>query len=368
MPYVLKKSNGRVFVTIPDGSIDQSTALTFLGKNYAGYGQVIGQNFLYLLENFASTAEPKNPIQGQLWYDAANLQLKIYDGSAFDPINLTQLSSIAPATGNNGDFWLNTTNNTLNIWNNGSWQAVSGSGGSAAGLSQQNINDESSVPHLISILSIGDAEVAIISEDEFTVGPAEALQSSFPVIKRGITLSGTNSASGQSSSLTTTNYMLWGTAASAISMPIQTANTATGQASVAAWPSSVAVRDTSGNLVANNFVKSDGTTIGGFTGSRGSSGFTGSQGLQGPSGGPIGPAGTPGTSGPIGPIGPSGGPIGPVGSPGPIGPLGYTGSSSGFTGSQGIQGNIGPAGGPTVYVQSSPPPSGVNGDFWVVTA
>jgi hypothetical protein len=363
MPYVLKKSNGRVFVTIPDGSIDQSTALTFLGKNYAGYGQVIGQNFLYLLENFASTAEPKNPIQGQLWYDAGNLQLKIYDGSAFDPINLTQLSSIAPATGNNGDFWLNTTNNTLNIWNNSSWQAVSGSGGSAAGLSQQTINDESSVPHLVSILSIGGAEVAIISEDEFTVGPAEALQNEFPVVKKGITLSGSDTASGLSSASTTTGYMLWGTAASAISMPIQTANTATGQASVAAWPSSVAVRDTSGNLVATNFVKSDGTTIGGFTGSRGSSGFTGSAGAVGS----IGPAGTPG--GPIGPIGPPGytgssgttGATGPAG--GPIGPTGYTGSS----GTNGVNGFVGSAG-PRVYVQTLPPPSGVNGDFWVVTS
>lgn len=366
MPYVLKKSNGRVFVTIPDGSIDQSTALTFLGKNYAGYGQVIGQNFLYLLENFASTGEPKNPIQGQLWYDAGNLQLKIYDGSAFDPINLTQLSSIAPAAGNNGDFWLNTTNNSLNIWNNGSWQAVSGSGGSAAGLSQQNLNDDTSAPHLVSILSIGDAEVAIISDDEFVVNVSESLQSSFPVVKKGITLSGSNSASGQSSSSTTTNYMLWGTAASAISMPIQTVNTATGQASTTSWSYSIAARDIAGNIWATNFVKSDGTTLSGFIGSRGSVGFTGSLGYVGSAG----PAGTPG--GPIGPIGPIGytgsrgttGASGPPGTPGgPIGPTGYTGSS----GTNGVNGFTGSAG-PTVYVQSSAPPSGVNGDFWVVTA
>jgi len=366
MPYVLKKSNGRVFVTIPDGSIDQSTALTFLGKNYAGYGQVIGQNFLYLLENFASTAEPKNPIQGQLWYDAGNLQLKIYDGSAFDPINLTQLSSTAPATGNNGDFWLNTTNNTLNIWNNGSWQAVSGSGGSAAGLSQQTLNDDSSTPHLVSILSIGGAEVAIISEDEFTVNATESLQNEFPVVKKGITLSGSDTASGLSSASTTTGYMLWGTAASATSMPIQTANTATGQASTTSWAYSIAARDITGNLWATNFIKSDGTTIGGFTGSRGSSGFTGSAGTAGS----VGPAGTPGgPSGPIGPIGYVGsrgttGANGLPGTPGgPIGPLGYTGSS-------GTNGVNGPAGtpGPTVYVQSSAPPSGVNGDFWIVTS
>lgn len=357
MPYVLKKSNGRVFVTIPDGSIDQSTALTFLGKNYAGYGQVIGQNFLYLLENFASTSQPKNPIQGQLWYDAANLQLKIYDGSAFDPINLTQLSSITPATGNDGDFWFDTVNNTLNIWSNGSWTTVSGAGGSSSGITQVNIKDDGNVDRLVTIFSISSTEVVIISAEEFLVNSSESIYSNFPLIKKGITLSDANLASGQTSASTQTNYMLWGTAASAISMPIQTANTATGQASVAAWPSSIAVRDTSGNLVATNFVKSDGTTIGGFTGSRGSVGFTGSVGSvgpAGPSGGPIGPIGYIGSTGFVG----STGAAGPAG-----GPAGFTGSA-GTAGTQGFTGSAGP----TVYIQSSAPPSGVNGDFWVVLA
>jgi hypothetical protein len=356
MPYVLKKSNGRVFVTIPDGSIDQSTAITFLGKNYAGYGQVIGQNFLYLMENFASISQPKNPIQGQLWYDSANLQLKIYDGFVFDPINLTQLSSVAPATGNNGDLWFNTTNNTLNIWNN-SWQTVSGSGGSSAGLSQQNINDVSNVSYLISILSINDDKIAVISKDEFIVNALDPLQSLFPVVKKGITLSGANSASGVSSALTTTNYLFWGTAASAISMSVQSDVTSVGQASTSSYANSVAVRDTAGNIWATNFIKSDGTTIGGFTGSRGTIGFTGSIGSAGPAGpsggpiGPIGPFGYTGSIGPAGAAGPSGGPAGFTGSIGAGGTQGYTGS-----------------GGPTVYIQSSAPPSGVNGDFWVVTA
>lgn len=356
MPYVLTKSNGKVFITIPDGSIDQSTALTFLGKNYAGYGQTLGQNFLYLMENFASTTEPKNPIQGQLWYDAANLQLKVYDGSAFDPINLTQLSSIPPADGNNGDFWFDTTNNTLNIWNSGGWQVVSGSGGSAAGLNQQNLNDDSNAPHLVSILSINENEVAIISNDEFIVNPTETLQSIFPVIKRGITLSGSDTASGQSSSSTNTNYMLWGTAANAISMPIQTGVTSSGQASTSSYARSVAVRDIAGNLWATNFIKSDGSIIGGFTGSRGTSGFTGS-------------------AGPFGPAGPAGGPIGPIGYTGSLGFVGSAGAAGpaggpiGYTGSVGSAGPSGPSGsaGPTVYVQGSAPPSGVNGDFWVVT-
>ena len=251
----------------------------------------------------------------------------------------------------------------MNIWNSGSWQAVSGSGGSSAGLTQLNINDDLSAPHLVSILSISDVEVAIISDDEFTVNVSESIQSAFPVIKKGITLSGSNSASGQSSSTTSTGYMLWGTAANSLAMTIQSGTIADGQASTSSYTNSVAVRDIAGNIWATNFIKSDGTTLTGFTGSRGSFGFTGSAGTAG-SVGPAGPAG-----GPIGPIGPFGytGSRGTTGATGPAGgPIGYTGSV-GTAGSNGSNGYTGSAG-PTVYIQSSAPPSGINGDFWVVTS
>ena len=67
MPYILNKTNGSVLATVADGTINQSTDLTFVGKNYAGYGGFIDENFLHLLENFANKSQPPKAIVGQLW-------------------------------------------------------------------------------------------------------------------------------------------------------------------------------------------------------------------------------------------------------------------------------------------------------------
>ncbi len=70
MPYILKKTNGTTLTTVQDASVDNSTSLTFVGRNYSGYGQPIEENFVKLLENFANTTAPAKPIQGQLWFNS----------------------------------------------------------------------------------------------------------------------------------------------------------------------------------------------------------------------------------------------------------------------------------------------------------
>ena len=70
MAYTIVKSNGTVLTTIADGTINTtSTSLGLPGRNYAGYGQTLDTNFVHMLENFASTTPPANPLQGQLWYN-----------------------------------------------------------------------------------------------------------------------------------------------------------------------------------------------------------------------------------------------------------------------------------------------------------
>ena len=52
------------------------------GRNTTAYGSAIAENFLHLLENFASATEPSIPAEGQLWYDPIRVeQLKVYDGT-----------------------------------------------------------------------------------------------------------------------------------------------------------------------------------------------------------------------------------------------------------------------------------------------
>jgi hypothetical protein len=85
MAYTIVKSNGQVLTTIPDGTINtSSTSLGLPGRNYAGYGQYLDTNFVHMMENFADTAPPANPLQGQLWYNtnANTLYVCPADGTA----------------------------------------------------------------------------------------------------------------------------------------------------------------------------------------------------------------------------------------------------------------------------------------------
>ena len=86
MPYLIYKTNGKVLTTVNDSDVDISTSLNLVGKNYAGYGLAVNENFIYLLENFASTSAPAKPIIGQTWFDSTPTQnkLKVYDGASFE--------------------------------------------------------------------------------------------------------------------------------------------------------------------------------------------------------------------------------------------------------------------------------------------
>ena len=84
MSYQINKTNGELLTELVDGSIDiSSTDLTLVGRNYKGYGEAFNENFVSLLENFASTSAPSNPLKGQLWFDTSDDRLKIYDGTSF---------------------------------------------------------------------------------------------------------------------------------------------------------------------------------------------------------------------------------------------------------------------------------------------
>ena len=89
MAYTVDYTDGtKTAITVNDGTINTETSLGLVGKNYYGYGEVIAENFLHLLENFAGDTAPfaagaSNGIEGQIWFDttSTNKELKYYDGT-----------------------------------------------------------------------------------------------------------------------------------------------------------------------------------------------------------------------------------------------------------------------------------------------
>lgn len=114
MSYQINRTDGELLLDLTDGVIDTSaTDLTLIGKNYKGFGEWINENFVHLLENFASTQQPSNPLTGQLWYDKQDQRLKIFNGTIFRSATGTVVNSSQPTNLVAGDIWIDNENNRL---------------------------------------------------------------------------------------------------------------------------------------------------------------------------------------------------------------------------------------------------------------
>ena len=101
MSYTINLTNGNILTTIPDGTINNtSCSQVLVGKNYAGYGQFLDDNFVHLLENSANSTPPSVVLTGQLWYNTTSNVLSVYNGVVFKPLAVLSNATTAP-TGNN---------------------------------------------------------------------------------------------------------------------------------------------------------------------------------------------------------------------------------------------------------------------------
>jgi len=192
MAYTVNKTNSSASpnqYTVQDGVVNTQTDLSLIGKGYAGYGELIAENFLHLLENFSNSSAPSKPIEGQLWYDSTNARLKIYSGSAFVPAGgNVPYQSEAPSALATGDLWVDSDTGQLYFYNGTSSVLVGppSSTGTTNGFTFDTILDSSDTNQNITKLFNDGNLIAIVSEDEFT--PKVAI-SGFSTVKKGITLS-----------------------------------------------------------------------------------------------------------------------------------------------------------------------------------
>ena len=78
MAYIINRFSGEQLLSLEDGTVDNTTDLKLIGKNYSGYGEAQNENFLFLLESFAGSTSPSKAISGQVWFDSSTNKLKYY--------------------------------------------------------------------------------------------------------------------------------------------------------------------------------------------------------------------------------------------------------------------------------------------------
>lgn len=217
MSYRVDKFNGTFLVSVDDGTIDTTTDLRFIGKNYAGYGEVQNENFLHLLENFANTSAPPKPILGQIWYDSATKKIKFYDGSQFKTASGAIAQSTAPAGLTAGDFWFDTSTDQLYAWSGSEFILVGPENTpdlSSTSVVSVVVKDDLPTPtnHSILKVNVNDQTLAVVSATAFRLNSSLNPISGFDQIKKGFTLINTNGTTGA----TTTDHYYWGTASNAL--------------------------------------------------------------------------------------------------------------------------------------------------------
>jgi hypothetical protein len=209
MAYTINLTDGSVFAVVADGTINTASSMTLVGKNYAGYGEFLDENFIHLLENSANSTSPGAPLIGQLWFDKSSNTLKVYNGTSFKRLNGAQAATSAPSNSIAGDLWYNSINEQLYVYTGSTWILVGPAftaGTGTTGAIVDTIQDTSLVDHVVIKLFVANQVVGIVSKDaSFT--PQVGI-SGFSNVNPGITLATSVSGVNQFFQGTATNSQL----------------------------------------------------------------------------------------------------------------------------------------------------------------
>ena len=214
MAYTITTTNGRTIGSIADGTVDNTvTSLTLIGKNYAGYGIFLNENFVELLENFSNGIAPANPLNGQLWFDSTNRVIKLYDSvsTTWKALAATMTSSVQPPSPITGDLWWDTVNNQLKAYSGTIWVVVGPTYTASSGLNGaivETVIDVSGASHAIIKFYVQSLVIAIVSKDlAFT--PQTSI-SGYTTINPGITLISSSTVVGAAFNGQVTNSLAVG--------------------------------------------------------------------------------------------------------------------------------------------------------------
>lgn len=189
MAYKINKTNGALLSEVVDSTVDQTACdLTLVGKNVAGYGEFINENFVKLLENFANTSEPNNPIMGQIWFDSAQNRLKVYDGNGFRIGSGPIVTGTPPLNLVQGDLWIDSAENQMYFYDGTDLQLAGPIYKDSQGLSGftvESIYDSAGALRTVVFLWVSQTLLGIFSKYTFDFQPKVAIAGFTGVIKPG---------------------------------------------------------------------------------------------------------------------------------------------------------------------------------------
>ena len=260
MAYTINLTDGTVFATIADGTVNTSSSMILVGKNYAGYGEFLDENFIHLLENGANTTAPSAPLIGQLWWDKANTLLKVYNGSTFKTISAATSSASAPVSNVQGDLWYDTVNQQLKVYTGSSFIVVGPAFTSAtgtAGAIPEAIPNSGGGPDIdVTSLYVAGVRTAIVSDTAEFV-PSAPTSTTFPRIYPGLNLNKGISDAGFAGNIFNQGNLRLGASGNAAVVIV----TGTG-ANIAGYVTATA-NVTGGNIITVGFASATGNITGG---------------------------------------------------------------------------------------------------------
>lgn len=197
MAYVINRYDGRQLIVLDDGTLDTSTSLGLLGRNYTGYGEVQNENFVYLLENFSNNKPPLRPLEGQIWYNSSSKTLKLYNGTEWISSAASEVGSTPPVN-SEGSFWFNSTTKQLYVFQDNAWQlvgpeAVEGFGDTK--VVSAIVRDTSQQQHAVMLLKLDGIVQGVVAKNYFTISDQTPIQG-FSSLVPGINVSSVNKFQG----------------------------------------------------------------------------------------------------------------------------------------------------------------------------
>jgi hypothetical protein len=198
MAYIINKFSGEQLIVLEDGTIDTSTSLGLVGRNYVGYGETQNENFIYLLENFAGDAPPQRPLTGQLWFDTDTKLANVYDGINWNPIGV-KLSDTTPVDPNAGSLWLDTISDQLKIYTGANWELVGPEAVAGFGITRARstaLIDTTGNSHPVIFFEVNDKVIAINSSEAFIIDSTNAVPGFASSLGAGITMAAGYSIEG----------------------------------------------------------------------------------------------------------------------------------------------------------------------------